>query len=445
VPVPSRSDQLHSYQFAVRRVVSAVAAHESNPARPPGRRAGVMLLAGALVAALGLAGFAVWGLLQPGGSTRWRSGQAVIVEKESGAKFVYLDGVLHPVANYASALLILGSAKPATISVARRSLAGVARGAPLGIPGAPDALPRRRDLVGGPWSVCGVGVRSVVLAGSAPRGGSALRSDALLVSTPDGAVHLLWNGRRALVREPSTVLGMLVWGAPRPVAAALVNALPVAADIARVPVAGRGQPFPPLAGARIGQVFLVDGRQHAVALAGGLAPVTPFQAALLIGDPATVDRVRQTAPTPLPPGEYAALPKTTFPGSWDGLPVEVPRLATPDPAATVCTVAGGGLVVGSAPPRGAAISVASVGLADEVSLPPGRGAVVLSRAAPDATDGVLYLVTDLGVRYQVPSPDVLAMLGYAGATPVPLPAEIVALLPTGPGLYPQAARAPLTD
>jgi len=69
----------------------------------------------------------------------------------------------------------------------------------------------------------------------------------------------------------------------------------------------------------------------------------------------------------------------------------------------------------------------------------------LSRAAPDATDGVLYLVTDLGVRYQVPSPDVLAMLGYAGVTPVPLPAEIVALLPTGPGLYPQAARAPLTD
>src|SRR4051812_2159878 len=126
--VPSRSDQLHSYQFAVRRVVSAVAAHESNPARPPGRRAGVTLLAGVLVAALGLAGFAVWGLLQPGGSTRWRSGNAVIVEKESGAKFVYVDGVLHPVANYASALLIVGAARPSTISVARRSLAGVPRG-----------------------------------------------------------------------------------------------------------------------------------------------------------------------------------------------------------------------------------------------------------------------------------------------------------------------------
>ncbi|GAA0917833.1 hypothetical protein GCM10009558_028250 [Virgisporangium aurantiacum] len=126
----------------MQRVVSAVAAHESNPSRPPGRRAGLALLAGVLAAALGLAGFAVWGLLQPGGSTKWRSGTAVIVEKESGAKFVYLDGVLHPVVNYASALLIVGAAR--TIAVARRSLAGAARGPLLGIPGAPHAVPGRR-------------------------------------------------------------------------------------------------------------------------------------------------------------------------------------------------------------------------------------------------------------------------------------------------------------
>lgn len=443
--MPSRSDQLHSYQFAMRRVVSAVAAHESNPARPPGRRAGVTLLAGALVAALGLAGFAVWGLLQPGGSTRWRSGNAVIVEKESGAKFVYLDGVLHPVANYASALLIVGSARPSTISVARRSLAGVPRGPQLGIPGAPDALPRRRDLVGGPWSVCSAGARSVVVVGSAPAGGTTLGDAGVLASAPDGAVHLLWNGRRARVREPSTVLGMLVWGAPQPVAAALVSALPAAADIARVPIAGRGQPFAPLPGARVGQVFLVDGRQHAVALAGGLAPVTPFQAALLIGDPATVERVGQTSPTPLRPGEFAALPKAAFPGIWDGLPAEVPRLVTAAAGGTLCAVTGGGLVVGSAPPRGAAIAVSSPGLADEVRLPPGRGALVRSQPAPGAPDGVLYLVTDLGVRHHLPSADVLPVLGYGGVKPVPVPAEIVALLPTGPGLYPQAARVPVTD
>ncbi|GIJ66467.1 type VII secretion protein EccB [Virgisporangium ochraceum] len=418
-----------------------MAAHESNPSRPPGRRAGLALLAGVLAAALGLAGFAVWGLLQPGGSTKWRSGSAVIVEKESGAKFVYLDGVLHPVANYASALLIVGAAK--TMQVARRSLAGAPRGPLLGIPGAPDALPRRRDLLAGPWAVCGsVGSdRSTVVVGSAPRG-DPLGADGALVSTPDGAVHLLWQGRRARVREPETVLGMLVWGTPAPVAPAVVNALAAAADIGRVPVPGRGQPFGPVPGARIGQVFLVDGRQHAVALAAGLAPTTAFQAALVLGDPATVERVGQTAPTALSPGEYARLPRTAFPGSWIGLPDEVPRPVRIGAAEAVCasSVPGGEVVVSAAQPRGAPIAGSAPGLASEVRLPPGRGVLATARAAPGAEAGVVYLVTDLGVRYPLASSDVLPMLGFSGARPVPLPAEVLALLPTGPGLYPQDAR-----
>lgn len=434
--MPSRSDQLHSYQFAVQRVVSAVAAHESNPSRPPGRRAGLALLAGVLAAALGLAGFAVWGLLQPGGSTKWRSGTAVIVEKESGAKFVYLDGVLHPVVNYASALLIVGAAK--TISVARRSLAGAPRGPLLGIPGAPDAVPGRRDLLGRPWAVCGEAGpgRSTVLVGSVPAG-DPLGPNGALVSTPDGAVHLVWQGRRAQVREPETVLGMLVWGTPAPVPSAVVNALAVAADIARVPIARRGLSFPPVPGARVGQVFLVDGRQHAVALTEGLAPMTPFQAALVLGDPATVERVGQTAPTPLSPGEYASLPRTALPGTWEGLPAEVPRPVTVGAGAAVCatSLTGGEVVVGRAPPRGAAIAGSAKGLADEVRVAPGHGALAV------AGNGVIYLVTDIGTRYPLASADVLPMLGYRGAKPVPVPAEILALLPTGPGLYPQAARA----
>ena len=83
---------------------------------------------------------------------QWRGGDAVILEKETGAKYVYVNGRLHPVANYSSAVLIVGARR--TVSVARRSLAGVPRGAVLGIPDAPDALPGSRELVGGPWSVC---------------------------------------------------------------------------------------------------------------------------------------------------------------------------------------------------------------------------------------------------------------------------------------------------
>jgi hypothetical protein len=89
----------------------------------------------------------------------------------------------------------------------------------------------------------------------------------------------------------------------------------------------------------------------------------------------------------------------------------------------------GAAVTGSRAGTGAA-------LADLVVVAPGSGALV------DA-GGALGLVTDLGVRYPVPSTEVAAVLGYANAQPVRVPVEIVALLPTGVALDPVAAAAPL--
>ena len=61
-----------------------------------------------LLAALAVAAVAVYGSLRPSGGTDWRVAGTIIVERESGARFVYLEGKLHPVLNYASALLIVG-------------------------------------------------------------------------------------------------------------------------------------------------------------------------------------------------------------------------------------------------------------------------------------------------------------------------------------------------
>jgi hypothetical protein len=77
-----------------------------------------------------------------------------------------------------------------------------------------------------------------------------------------------------------------------------------------------------------------------------------------------------------------------------------------------------------------------------VVVPPGRGAVVESLAAPGSPNGALALVTDQGVRYPVPSTEVLATLGYAGVRPQRLPAALVALIPAGPALDPAAAVLP---
>lgn len=441
--MPSRSDQLSSYRFAMRRVALALLARDMDAAGTSGQRSGLSLLTGVLITALVMCGFTIWGLLRPDRSDNWRRGDAVIVERESGARFVFIDGRLHPVANYSSALLILDRDRPAVVSATQRSLRAAVRGAALGIPGAPDSLPSRGGLLRGPWSVCSrPDGSSVVQAGEVPLGGRSVGASGLLVSVPDGTTYLVWNGMRARLREPYELRAMLVWGSPTPVAAALVSGLPAVPDIGRISVPDRGRPFAPMDGVRIGEVLVVDGRQHVVALADGFAPINEFQAALLLGDPATVRVIGQKQATPLSPGEFAVAPKVELPGVWVGLPTTPPSLIEP-PDGAVCAV-GAEVVVGARPRAGLAIR-RSAGrlLADEVYLPSGRGAIVSCLAAPAAPTGTLHLITDLGVRHPIRSPEALRALGYTSVTPVELPAEVVDLLPAGATLDQQAARSPL--
>src|SRR3954447_12973999 len=149
----SRADQLHSRQFTVQRVVAALAMRDADAATAPGRRIGGALLAGLLFGALGGAAGGVYAVLRPGGDASWRDGTSVIVEAETGARFVYRDGVLYPVLNYSSARLVLG-ANASTVRASRSALAGVPRGHPVGIAGAPDALPAAADLLPGNWTLC---------------------------------------------------------------------------------------------------------------------------------------------------------------------------------------------------------------------------------------------------------------------------------------------------
>jgi hypothetical protein len=131
--VASRQSQLHSYQFAIQRTVSALVTREPDPGQPLFRRIGGSGFASAMIAILALAAVGVYGLVVAGGNKTWRKNGSVVIERESGATFVYLNGKLHPVLNYASALLIAGNADQKAVSVSRRSLAGTARGIPLGI------------------------------------------------------------------------------------------------------------------------------------------------------------------------------------------------------------------------------------------------------------------------------------------------------------------------
>ena len=446
----SRQDQLHSYQFTVQRVVAAVVQHETDPVRSPFRRVAAATLVGALLAALGLAGAAVFGVLAGGGDSGWRDPGAVLVERESGARYVYRDGRLHPVLNYASALLVVGSTPGHTVLVSRSALSGVPRGVPLGIPGAPDSLPAPGRLSAEPWTVCSrsdASPQSALLVGSRAAGGRTLDDRALLVSTVDGERYVVWHLHRYRVRDPRLVLAAFGWDSaiPVPVAPAVVNALPAGPDLARVPVANRGRPSPAVRDARIGQVYVVEtqggGRQYAVALADGLAPVTQVQADLLLVDPDTVAAIGQHEATKLGQGDFAAARPAVLPAPGD-LPATTPSLVSS--ATTVCAVVPDArgpseVRVDAQVPDGGFTTPSRV---DRVVVPAGRATLVEALASPVAPNGTLSLVTDLGVRYPVASPEVPAMLGYAGVTPVRLPSALVALLPEGPALDPAAARNP---
>jgi hypothetical protein len=141
--VPSRQDQLHSYQYSLQRVVAALVTHDPDPHRSPLRRAGTTALVSVVVAALAVTGAAIWGILTGAGTTTINDESAVYLEKGTGARYVYLksDGRLHPVLNYASGLLIANAGAPTMVTASRKALATVPLGDPLGIPDARDSVP----------------------------------------------------------------------------------------------------------------------------------------------------------------------------------------------------------------------------------------------------------------------------------------------------------------
>ncbi|WP_432983737.1 type VII secretion protein EccB [Dactylosporangium sp. CA-233914] len=445
----SRQDQLHSYQFVVQRVVSALVVRDTDPARPPFRRVAGATLVGVLLAALGVGGAAVFAALRPGSSGKWRNDKAIIVEQESGALYVYRDEVLHPVLNQASALLVLNSAGAPTVVVSRSALAGAPRGETLGIPGAPSSLPAASALRTGAWAVCSTPEGSALFVGGGPAGGTPLGDRGLLVTGAGQQTYLLWHGYKHLVRQPGTTLPALVWSA-RPqvaVAQALLHAVPSGTDLVTPAVADRGRTVP---AGKIGQLYSVTSGSRADAFlvtADGLASLTPLQAQLLLAAPETQSVQAGGKFRPLSPAEFSALvqgrqvkPFAPDPGGDGALPASPPELLDVQPH-DVCT-AGAITLDPKLPDLGHALKTASATaegavLADRIVVPPGTGALARTET------GVLTLVTDLGRRHTVAVPDALGALGYGGRAPVDVPSRMVALLPPGPALDPAAALQPV--
>ncbi|HEX6682467.1 MAG TPA: type VII secretion protein EccB, partial [Candidatus Limnocylindrales bacterium] len=201
--MPSRGEQLQSYQFMVQRVVSALVLRETDPPQSPFRRAASAAFASVLVTVVIAAGFGVYSIFTGGGNKKWQAEGTVVVEKGSAAVFLVHKGKLHPALNLTSALLASESPKPTVMTVSSKSLSGVSWGPTIGIPYLPNSLAARKDLVRYPWSVCAMQVKegpvSVVVVGDTQLSqGKKLDSDRAFIvraTTPGSKPFVLWNGR----------------------------------------------------------------------------------------------------------------------------------------------------------------------------------------------------------------------------------------------------------
>ncbi|WP_433128795.1 type VII secretion protein EccB [Micromonospora sp. CA-240977] len=462
----TRRDQVQAYRFVTRRIVSALLSGDPETTNLPMRRLGMAVFGSVITAAVVLGGVGAYGQLT--GNTVPLKDQTLVIERETGATYVYLDGQLHPTLNYTSARLVLNKPDATARTMSQAALRDQPRGLTLGIVGAPDALPDRKSLTGLPWSVCDVpdpvdperSSTRLVIDRALP-GGVPLGDRAVLV-VMDEQRYLLTNNSRLQVLDGDPTITALKMSRATPlrVGQQLLNAVPAGPPLRKPELPGEGESSVRRVAGRpavIGQVFSAAG-QHYVLTREGLAPISEISALLMVrgggqitditpdqaGDLYVEQRVDEEGLPSTLPAVYQARPgQTTLcatyrAGSAGGQPTTTLEIF--DRAPAELTGNGPGPVPVPQTRRDA------VRTAEAVLLPGGKG--VVAQASPGAgTSGsgaagsTIYLITPQGIRYPLGSAETLDVLGYGGVTPLAVPGSLLALIPTGPTLTQENAMA----
>ncbi|WP_055550815.1 type VII secretion protein EccB [Streptomyces sp. NBRC 110028] len=465
----SKRDQVQAHMFIMGRLTSGMLRADPDAPESPQGRTNRGVAISVIIAVLIAAGSFVFGLIKPGAKNSWRAQDTLVVNKETGGRYLYLDGRLRPVRNYTSARLLLG-AKMKTASVGSKSLGGTPHGAPVGITGAPDDLPGGDSLTTDPWQVCSGttdgSTATAVAVGKDVDGTGLGDSEGLLVTGPDKADYLVWRGSKLRMDTGGRVREALGYASRTSVkvSAALLNSLPTGPDLTAPDIPQRGDAGPSLGGGgtRIGQVFQVsapgaDARYY-VLRKEGLTPVNATVAALLLGNPETKQKAYAgRAVSAIPLGADAVIGHLA-PGAEDAdttedLPPSPPKAVDLGVDETPCvgiqsgddgtrvgvTLADSGQFgpAAQAPPEGLTPACVTV---NRIVTPPGGGALVHTLGADGSNVGsTVYLVTDSGVKYRVPTAKSLEALGYTTGQAQRLPSSLLSMLPTGPDLTPTAA------
>jgi type VII secretion protein EccB len=440
---------------------------ETDPAQSPFRRVTVAGFASLMIGVILVAGFGVFALFTGGVSDSWKSQSgAVLQESETGAHYVYKDGVLHPTRNLASALLFAGGSGRNIVKVSTNSLANVPRGSLVGIADAPDSVPTPDSLVSGAWTVCSfpvveatqeeAGQRSLLAVGDllgVAGGGTALTDESGMVVTVPGSsdAWLLWRQRKFLIKNVTgdalQALGFNVDAAKVPgVDRAFLNAFESGEPIQAPAISGMGDSST-VGNYHIGQPLRnrsASGDRFFVVTRDGLEEITQVQAGLL------APRVELPSIAQVPGN-----PSNRLIPQGNNAPPRVPLRPVDRGESAICATAAdeqgftevryavavpdiSGLT------RTAGRSVKGAPLADYVVVQPGRGVLVEGFTYAGTSSGVRSLVTDIGQQFPIGDDQSLAALGFGGITRSRMPVSLVALLPQGPDLSQKSAASTVT-
>ncbi|MFG1610219.1 type VII secretion protein EccB [Actinoplanes sp. NPDC049265] len=456
----SRRDQVQAQSYVWSRLVTALVVADADAAENPNRRMVVGTVSGVLAAALVVAGFTVFGLLRPGGARSWQKPGVLVVEKESGSRYLYFGGRLRPVLNYASARLLF-QAEPKVVSVSRRSLGDVPHGQPLGIIGAPDALPAAGRVAGQVWTVCAASAKdqtgrtttatTLAIDSDAAGSGITVAPDEAVLAAAGDRRFLVWRGFRLRLTADWLPRVLGADGPGLPVEEIWLDTVPAGPDLAPLAVPGRGEPGPAIDGrpARIGELFTArdtgGGVRTYLLRRDGLAALGSLAYAMVAADPATAHLYGgPVQPRELSLAALAQVPVSPAPMLPDGVPPDLPRIRPAPPVGTTwCArhaMSDGQVELAADRPVTTSPVVDGIALrrttrtAAAVSVEAGQGGLVAAGRFGQALGAVRYLVTDAGVKYPVTDTGSATRLGFPASDTRPVPPRLLDLLPTGPAL-----------
>ncbi|MFI0450868.1 type VII secretion protein EccB [Actinomadura sp. 6N118] len=454
----TKRDLLQAHQLMTQRASQALILGEPDNPEQPLKRLNIGTFSGVMAAVLVAAGFGIAGLLMGGGGKGLDDPQMLLIEKQTGTRYVWClpqgqkEKALCPVANYASAKLAVGG-QGKQKSVSSKSLSKFPRGPVIGIAGAPDSIPDRKRLVGGPWSVCvrtttgqsGQPRPAVSLVGGKNVGGRPLDATAAVVVTSAGSDWLVYNNQRLKVSEGGrTVLGNTE---PVPVSPVFINAMPEGPAFGPPNEirSGFGRAVNAQGGAtgKQGQVFHDQSNdRYYVLMPDGYASITKTQAQLIQAMP----EYRTMPPqAPVQPAQVTANPSQTQ-LSARGLPDKQLQPVRYDAKEALCVVyknlgtgiAAPQLTVGGGTDLPLPTTQGNGGV-DNVVLPPGSAVLAGALVTTEQAISSYYFVADSGRKYAVKNADAAKALGYTisadkSSDVEPVPAALLDLLPDGPAL-----------